>query len=77
MKFDFSKSNDSDFQNKFQYIYTRLDKQLELARYNLELTQRLLKHYEADKGIQRQVDEYFEETEHETSPQTDSDEQGV
>jgi len=68
MKFDFSKSP-QDLQNKFQYMYTRLDKILELNRYTLELLQRIIKRYETDDGLQSQVDEFFEET----SPQTESD----
>ncbi len=60
MKFDFSKSNNSDFQNKFQYLYTRLDKILEHQRYTLELLQRIIKRYETDDNLQTQVDDYFE-----------------
>ncbi len=69
MKFDFSKSG--DLQNKFQYIYSRLDKLLQFARYNNELLQEYLKLTRMDTKLQKQVDDYF--IDDETSPQTDSD----
>ncbi len=66
------KSTDADFKKMFSiietiqknvlYITFRTDKILEIARSNT-----------IDKGLQHQVDQYFESDE--TSPQTDSDEQ--
>ncbi len=65
MKFDFSKS--SDLQNKFQYIYRRLDTILAQQRYTLELLQRIVKHYLVDNELQKQVDDYFDADEPPTS----------
>ncbi len=66
------KSTEADLQKMFQYLETaqknilyltfQVDKILKIARVN-----------EVDKGLQQQVDKYFERDE--TSPQTDSDEQ--
>ncbi len=62
------KSTGADLQKMFQYLETaqknilyltfQVDKILKIARAN-----------ETDKGLQQQVDQYFEET----SPQTESD----
>ncbi len=64
------KSTETDLQKMFQYLETtqknilyltfQVDKILKIARAN-----------ETDKGLQQQVDKYFEST----SPQTDSEEQ--
>ncbi len=69
MKFDFSKSS-PDLQNKFQYIYTRLDRLLALARYNNELLRELVSKKHTDEDLQKTVDDFYE-----TSPQTDTEEQ--
>ncbi len=68
------KSNESDLQKMFQYLETQqknilyltfqVDKILKIARVN-----------DTNKGLQQQVDKYFEDDIEETSPQTDSDEQ--
>ncbi len=68
------KSNESDLQKMFQYLETQqknilyltfqVDKILKIARVN-----------DTNKGLQQQVDKYFEDDVEETSPQTDSDEQ--
>ncbi len=71
MKFDFSKSP-QDLQNKFQYIYSRLDLLLKIERYNNELLLKLMTFYKHDVDLQKQVDDYFPD---ETPPQTESDEQ--
>ncbi len=63
MKFDFSKSDNADLQNKFQYLYTRLDKILEFERYQLELLQRIIKHYMTDSHLQTQVDDFYPDEE--------------
>ncbi len=73
MKFDFSKS--SDLQNKFQYIYSRLDLLLKIVRYNNELLLELsLKKHTTDR-LQTQVTDYYgddaERFPEETSPQTE------
>ncbi len=71
MKFDFSKSIETDFRNKLQLQLDTLSKNVLYITYRIDM---LIKRYdkiEIDKGLQKQVDEYFEEDE--TSPQTDSD----
>ncbi len=68
------KSNASDLQKMFQSIET-IQKNVLYVTYRIDM---LIKRYdklEIDKGLQKQVDEYFEEDKEETSPQTESDEQ--
>ncbi len=65
------KSTAADLQKMFQSIET-IQKNVLYVTYRIDM---LIKRYdklEIDKGLQSQVDEYFEET----SPQTDSGEQG-
>jgi len=69
MKHFIFKSTDADLQKMYSilelqsknilYLTYQVDKILKIARAN-----------ETDKGLQQQVDQYFEE-DHETSPQTD------
>ncbi len=76
MKFDFSKSNDSDFQNKFQLVLRKLDIILGEQRHQRIDLVRIIKMVDIDRhntDLQKQVDEYFDEDE--TSPQTESGEQ--
>ncbi len=64
------KSTAADLQKMFQLIET-IQKNVLYITYRVDM---LIKRYdklELDKGLQTQVDEYFEET----SPQTDTDEQ--
>ncbi len=64
------KSTDADLQKMFQLLET-IQKNGLYCTYRIDS---LLKNFEkllTDKSLQKQVDEYFEET----SPQTDSDEQ--
>ncbi len=66
------KSTGADLQKMFQYLEVaqrnvlyltyQVDKLLKIARVN-----------DTDKGLQQQVDKYFEDDLSETSPQTDSD----
>ncbi len=68
------KSSEPDFFDKA--ILHKLDlllKEQAQQRLDLSVINALIKHLMSDKGIQRQVDEYFERDE--TSPQTESDEQ--
>ncbi len=65
MKFDFFKS-EQDLLNKFQYLYTRLDKLLEINRYQLELLLSLSKKVANDESLAEQVDDFYE-----TPPQTE------
>ncbi len=65
------KSADADLQKMFQLLET-IQKNGLYCTYRIDS---LLKNFEkllVDKGLQKQVDQYFED---ETSPQTDSDEQ--
>ncbi len=64
------KSTAADLQKMFQLIET-IQKNVLYITYRVDM---LIKRYdklEIDKGLQHQVDQYFEET----SPQTDSDKQ--
>ncbi len=58
MKFDFSKSPE-DLQNKFQYIYKRLDLLLTIVRYNNQLLLEMERLQHVDKGLQKQVTDYY------------------
>ncbi len=64
------KSTDADLQKMFQLLET-IQKNGLYCTYRIDS---LLKNFEkllVDKGLQKQVDEYFEDEE--TSPQTDTD----
>ncbi len=70
------KSTDADLQKMFQLLDT-IQKNGLYCTYRIDS---LLKNFEkllTDKRLQKQVDEYFESDLdiHQTSPQTDSDEQ--
>ncbi len=69
------KSTAADLQKMFQLIET-IQKNVLYVTYRIDM---LIKRYdklEIDKGLQQQVDQYFEEDgEPKTPPQTDSDEQ--
>ncbi len=66
MKFDFSKSNDSDFRNKLQ-----LNKLEIMAGNILYLThevdkiKKIVTHLENGMNLQKQVDDYFEDSKQE------------
>ncbi len=64
------KSNASDLQKISQSIETIQSNVLYLT-YRIDTMLKILNKMDTDKGLQKQVDEYFEET----SPQTDPDEQ--
>ncbi len=67
------KSTDADLQKMFTILDT-IQKNSLYCTYRIDS---LLKNFDkilVDKGLQKQVDEYFEGSE-ETSPQTESDEQ--
>ncbi len=64
------KSTDADFQKLFQLLET-IQKNGLYCTYRIDS---LLKNFDkllTDKGLQKQVDEYFEDDE--TSPQTDTE----
>ncbi len=63
MKFDFSKSSqDSDLQNKFQYIYKRLDLLLKIERYNHELILKILAKHDHQTKLSDQVNEFYDQS---------------
>ncbi len=64
------KSTDADFQKLFQLLVT-IQKNVLYTTHRVDLIIRELNKLNVDKGLQSQVDQYFEET----SPQTESDEQ--
>ncbi len=66
------KSTDADLQKMFQYLETQQKNTLYLT-FQVDKILKIARQSETNKGLQKQVDEYFEEDE--TSPQTDSEEQ--
>ncbi len=65
------KSSDADFQKLSSTIDT-IQKNVLYLTYRMDTLLKDVKILTTDKGLQKQVDAYFNE---ETSPQTDSDEQ--
>ncbi len=68
------KSSDPDLQKIITIISSELNllqKNVLYITYRVDAILKLLNEDHIDKGLQKQVDEYFEET----SPQTESDEQ--
>ncbi len=61
MKFDFSKSIDTDFRNKLQSDLNNLNKNIIYVTYQVDKCVKLLKELLTDKNLQKQVDQYFEE----------------
>ncbi len=68
------KSNESDLQKMFS-ILENLQKNMLYITYRTDMILKVVKKMDTDKGLQKQVDAYFEEDnlEEEPSPQTDSD----
>ncbi len=64
------KSNASDLQKISQSIET-IQKNVLYLTYRVDSILKYMKELVTDKGLQKQVDEYFEDDE--TSPQTDSE----
>ncbi len=62
------KSTDADLQKMFQYLETTQKNVLYLT-YRMDTLLKDVKKALTDKGLQKQVDAYFEDDE--TSPQTD------
>ncbi len=73
MKFDFSKSNESDFRNKLQSDLDILMKNVLYITHQIDALKKVVVHIDANTGLQKQVDEYFDRDE--TSPQTEPEEQ--
>ncbi len=74
MKFDFFKS-DEDLLNKFQYIYTRLDKILEQQRYLLQLIIGLDKTLKREATLQKQVDDFYGDSDTNNNDSTEPSEE--
>ncbi len=68
--FIFKSQIPSTYKKLFQSIET-IQKNILYLTYRTDDMYKIVKRLDADKGLQKQVDEYFEET----SPQTDTDEQ--
>ncbi len=66
------KSTETDLQKMFQYLETA-SKNILYLTYQTDKILKILRSQEADKGLQKQVDEYFEDDIQETSPQTDTE----
>jgi len=63
------KSTDADFKKMFSIIET-IQKNVLYLTYRIDTLLKEVKSLTVDKGLQAQVDEYFEKDE--TSPQTDT-----
>ncbi len=61
MKFDFSKSIDTDFRNKLQSQLDNLTKNVLYITYRIDTLVVNMRKLTVDKGLQKQVDDYFEE----------------
>ncbi len=66
------KSTNADFKKMFSIIET-IQKNVLYLTYRIDSLLKEVKSITVDKGLQQQVDKYFEHDE--TSPQTDSDKQ--
>ncbi len=64
------KSTAADLQKMFS-ILENLQKNMVYSTYKLDAILKIVKSLGIDSKIQNQVDDYFEEDTHETSPQTD------
>ncbi len=61
MKFDFSKSIDTDFRNKLQLNLDTISKNVLYLTYQVDFIRKWINEQVIDKGLQKQVDDYFEE----------------
>ncbi len=59
MKFDFSKSNESDFRNKLQSQLDNLTKNVLYITYRVDMIIKTLDKQNVNKHLQTQVDDYF------------------
>ncbi len=70
------KSTNADLQKMFQSFETKLDvvsKNVLYSTHQMDFIRKEIMKLSVDKGLQKQVDSYFEDDEDETSPQTDQD----
>ncbi len=61
MKFDFSKSNNSDFQNKFQSDLDIISSNILYITHELDHVKRIVNEIKNSANLQKQVDDYFED----------------
>ncbi len=64
MKFDFSKSIETDFRNKLQSFEVRQNiqgKNILYITYQIDKILKIIDSFKIDTGLQKQVDEYFED----------------
>ncbi len=67
MKFDFSKSNDSDFRNKLQSQLEILIKNVLYLTYEIDQVKKIVRQFENNTKLQKQVDDYFEDDAEDTA----------
>ncbi len=67
-------SPDADFYSKFQSQLTVISGNVLYTTHQIDKILKIINKLDVDKGLQKQVDQYFDEDgdEIETSPQTDS-----
>ncbi len=63
MKFDFSKSIDTDFRNKLQSQLQNINKNVLYLTYQVDFIRKWINEQVIDKGLLKQVDEYYEDSE--------------
>ncbi len=61
MKFDFSKSIETDFRNKLQSELQIISKNVLYLTYQVDFIRKWINEQVIDKGLQKQVDDYFED----------------
>ncbi len=60
MKFDFSKSSEPDFRNKFQSDLNILMKNMLYCTHQIDKCLLVLRRLDADTGVQKQVNDYYD-----------------
>ncbi len=73
MKFDFSKSIDTDFRNKLQSQLDLINKNVLYLTYQVDFIRKWINQQVVDKGLQKQVDQYFSEDTPENIPEEDKE----
>ncbi len=73
MKFDFSKSIETDFRNKLQLQLDTLSKNVLYITYQIDWIRKYMNQQIVDKGLQKQVDEYFEDDAEDKAEQVPSE----
>ncbi len=63
MKFDFSKSIETDFRNKLQLQIDNLKSNVLYITHVVDRIDVQIREMKIDKGLQKQVDDYFDVTE--------------